>query len=123
MFALGTFAISFLIRPLGGLFWGPLGDRLGRKRMLVLTVMLMGLSTVAIGLLPAFSTIGWWAPVLLVLMRAIQGFAVGGEWGGAVLLAGEHAPEGKRTFFASFAQLGSPAGLILSLIAFRAVTS
>ena len=78
--AFATFGVGFLFRPLGGVVFGHYGDRLGRKRMLVLTVMLMGLSTVAIGLLPAFSTIGWWAPVLLVLMRAIQGFAVGGEW-------------------------------------------
>ena len=78
--AFATFGVGFLFRPLGGVVFGHYGDRLGRKRMLVLTVMLMGLSTVAIGLLPAFSTIGWWG-VLLVLMRAIQGFAVGGEWG------------------------------------------
>ncbi|MCM3011628.1 MFS transporter, partial [Bacillus subtilis] len=102
---------------------GYLGDRFGRKRSLLATLMLMAVSTVAIGLLPTHAQAGVVAPILLVLMRVLQGIAVGGEWGGAVLMAGEHAPQGRRTFFASFAQLGSPAGLILSLIAFRAVTS
>jgi MFS family permease len=87
------------------------------------TLMMMGVATVCVGLLPSYAKVGVLAPVLLVLLRVVQGIAVGGEWGGAVLMAGEHAPQGKRTFFASFAQLGSPAGLILSLIAFRAVTS
>jgi len=86
------------------------------------TLMMMGVATVCVGLLPDYSTVGLLAPVLLVALRVVQGIAVGGEWGGAVLMAGEHAPQGRRTFFASFAQLGSPAGLILSLIAFRAVT-
>lgn len=81
--AFGTFGVGFLFRPLGGFVFGHFGDRLGRKRMLVLTVMMMGLSTALIGLLPTFASIGWWAPALLVLLRAIQGFAVGGEWGGA----------------------------------------
>ncbi|HWT39295.1 MAG TPA: MFS transporter, partial [Paraburkholderia sp.] len=86
-------------------------------------LMMMGIATVGVGLLPEYSKVGMLAPVLLVLLRVVQGVAVGGEWGGAVLMAGEHAPKGRRTFFASFAQLGSPAGLILSLIAFRTVTS
>ena len=87
-----------------------------------LTVALSALTgrTVCVGLLPDYSKVGMLAPVLLVALRVVQGIAVGGEWGGAVLMAGEHAPQGRRTFFASFAQLGSPAGLILSLIAFRA---
>lgn len=112
--AFATFGVGFLFRPLGGIVFGHYGDRLGRKRMLVLTVMLMGLSTVAIGLLPAFSTIGWWAPVLLVLMRAIQGFAVGGEWGGAALMAVESAPKQKKAFYSSGVQVGYGVGLVLA---------
>ena len=103
--------------------FGYLGDRFGRKRSLLATLMLMAVSTVAIGLLPTHAQAGVIAPILLVLMRVLQGIAVGGEWGGAVLLAGEHAPEGKRTFFASFAQLGSASGLILSMLAFGAIST
>ena len=123
MASFATFAVGFFARPLGGLIFGHLGDRIGRKKALMTTLMMMGVATVCVGLLPDFSKVGLLAPVLLVLLRVVQGIAVGGEWGGAVLMAGEHAPQGRRTFFASFAQLGSPAGLILSLIAFRAVTS
>ncbi|MBX4145264.1 MFS transporter, partial [Ralstonia pickettii] len=119
----GSFAVGFFARPLGGVIFGHLGDRIGRKKALMTTLMMMGVATVCVGLLPDYSTVGLLAPVLLVALRVVQGIAVGGEWGGAVLMAGEHAPQGRRTFFASFAQLGSPAGLILSLIAFRAVTS
>jgi MFS family permease len=117
--AFGTFAVGFLARPLGGLVFGHIGDRLGRKRALVVTLVMMGLATTGIGLLPTYASIGIWAPVALVCLRILQGIAVGGEWGGAVLLAAEHAPKGRSTFFASFAQLGSPAGQILSLLAFR----
>ena len=112
--AFATFGVGFLFRPLGGVVFGHFGDRLGRKRMLVLTVMLMGLSTAAIGLLPTFASIGWWAPVLLVTLRAVQGFAVGGEWGGAALMAVESAPEGKKAFYSSGVQVGYGVGLILS---------
>jgi MFS transporter, MHS family, shikimate and dehydroshikimate transport protein len=112
--AFGTFGVGFLFRPLGGFVFGHFGDRLGRKRMLVLTVMMMGLSTALIGLLPAFSSIGWWAPALLVTLRAIQGFAVGGEWGGAALMAVESAPEKKRAFYSSGVQIGYGVGLILA---------
>ncbi|SOY67761.1 MFS transporter [Cupriavidus taiwanensis] len=119
----GTFAVGFFARPLGGIVFGHWGDRIGRKQALMVTLMMMGVATIGIGLLPTYATAGAIAPVLLVLLRVVQGIAVGGEWGGAVLMAGEHAPRGRRTFFASFAQLGSPAGLILSLLAFRAVTS
>ena len=112
--AFATFGVGFLFRPLGGVVFGHFGDRLGRKRMLVLTVMLMGLSTAAIGLLPTFASIGWWAPVMLVTLRAIQGFAVGGEWGGAALMAVESAPEGKKAFYSSGVQVGYGVGLILS---------
>jgi len=117
--AFGTFAVGFFARPIGGLVFGHLGDRFGRKKILVVTLMMMGLATVAIGLLPTQAQVGIWAPVGLVVLRIFQGIAVGGEWGGAVLLAAEHAPKDRKTFFASFAQLGSPAGLILSLLAFR----
>ncbi|WP_250516870.1 MFS transporter [Caballeronia sp. INDeC2] len=123
MASFATFAVGFFARPLGGIIFGHLGDRIGRKKALMTTLMMMGVATVGVGLLPEYSKVGMLAPVLLVLLRVVQGIAVGGEWGGAVLMAGEHAPQGRRTFFASFAQLGSPAGLILSLIAFRAVTS
>jgi MFS family permease len=123
MASFATFAVGFFARPLGGIVFGHLGDRIGRKKALMTTLMMMGVATVCVGLLPDYSKVGALAPVLLVLLRVVQGVAVGGEWGGAVLMAGEHAPKGRRTFFASFAQLGSPAGLILSLIAFRTVTS
>ncbi|WP_124095334.1 shikimate transporter [Burkholderia gladioli] len=112
--AFATFGVGFLFRPLGGVVFGHYGDRLGRKRMLVLTVMMMGISTVAIGLLPTFETIGWWAPVLLVVLRALQGFAVGGEWGGAALMAVESAPAKKKAFYSSGVQVGYGVGLVLA---------
>jgi MHS family shikimate/dehydroshikimate transporter-like MFS transporter len=112
--AFGTFGVGFLFRPLGGFVFGHYGDRLGRKRMLVLTVTMMGLSTALIGVLPGFASIGWWAPVLLVLLRAIQGFAVGGEWGGAALMAVESAPEKQKAFYSSGVQVGYGVGLILA---------
>ncbi len=119
----GTFAVGFFARPLGGALFGHIGDRIRRKKSLVITLLMMGTVTVLIGLLPTYASIGVWAPVLLVLLRIVQGVAVGGEWGGAVLMAGEHSPDkSKRTFFASFAQLGSPAGLILSMLMFKLVT-
>jgi MFS family permease len=123
MASFGTFFVGFVARPLSGAVFGHLGDRIGRKKMLILTMFLMGIATTGIGLLPGYAQIGVWAPVLLVALRVLQGIAVGGEWGGAVLMASEHAPAGRRTFFASFPQMGSPAGLLLSLIAFRLVTS
>ncbi|ALM82731.1 MFS transporter [Bordetella sp. N] len=121
--SLGTFAVGFFARPLGGALFGHIGDRIGRKKSLVITMLMMGLVTIFIGLLPTYNSIGIWAPVLLVLLRVVQGIAVGGEWGGAVLMAGEHSPDkNKRAFFASFAQLGSPAGLILSTVMFKIMT-
>jgi len=123
MASFGTFAAGFLARPLGGVIFGHLGDRVGRKNALMATLVIMGVATVGIGLLPSYATAGLWAPALLLLLRLAQGLAVGGEWGGAVLMAGEHASQARRTFAASFAQLGSPAGLILSLLAFRLLTS
>ena len=112
--ALATFGVGFLFRPLGGVVFGHFGDRIGRKKMLVLTVLLMGIATVGIGLLPNFDSIGWWAPVLLVTLRAIQGFAVGGEWGGAALMAVENAPKGKKAFYSSGVQIGYGVGLVLA---------
>ena len=113
-----TFAIGFLARPLGGIVMGHYGDRLGRRSMLVWSLMLMGLSTFAIGVLPNYSRIGVWAPALLILCRCVQGFALGGEWGGAVLMSVEHAPDGRRGLFGSFVALGLPIGIILSNLVF-----
>lgn len=112
--AFGTFGVGFLFRPLGGMVFGHFGDRLGRKRMLMITVWMMGIATAFIGLLPSFASIGWWAPVLLVTLRAIQGFAVGGEWGGAALLAVESAPKKKKAFYSSGVQVGYGVGLLLA---------
>ncbi|ALM86471.1 MFS transporter [Bordetella sp. N] len=116
-----TFAIGFFARPLGGAIFGHLGDKVGRKKSLVITLLMMGACTLLIGILPGYDQWGVFAPICLVVLRIIQGIAVGGEWGGAVLIAGEHAPRGWRTFFASFAQMGSPAGAIMSVLAFRYV--
>ncbi|MFC0227722.1 shikimate transporter [Serratia aquatilis] len=112
--AFGTFGVGFLFRPLGGMVFGHFGDKLGRKRMLMITVWMMGGATALIGLLPSFDSIGWWAPVLLVLLRAIQGFAVGGEWGGAALLAVESAPKKRKAFYSSGVQIGFGVGLLLA---------
>ncbi|CAM8060770.1 shikimate transporter [Klebsiella pneumoniae] len=112
--AFATFGVGFLFRPLGGIIFGHFGDRLGRKRMLMMTVWMMGIATACIGLLPSFNQIGWWAPVLLVFLRAVQGFAVGGEWGGAALLSVENAPQGKKAFYNSGVQVGYGVGLLLS---------
>jgi MFS family permease len=116
--AFATFAIGFIARPLGGVVMGHFGDRVGRKFTLVWSLLLMGLSTCGIGLLPTYAQIGVWAPVLLVACRFIQGFALGGEWGGAVLMSVEHAPEGRRGVFGSFVALGLPAGIVLSNLVF-----
>ncbi len=112
--AFATFGVGFLFRPLGGIIFGHFGDRLGRKRMLMLTVWMMGIATALIGILPSFASIGWWAPVLLVTLRAIQGFAVGGEWGGAALLSVESAPKNKKAFYSNGVQVGYGVGLLLS---------
>lgn len=109
-----TFGVGFLFRPLGGVVFGHFGDRLGRKRMLVITVALMGLSTALIGLLPTYDGIGWYAPLALVILRAIQGFAVGGEWGGAALMACESAPAGRKAFYSSGVQVGYGVGLVMA---------
>ncbi|MFC8870676.1 MFS transporter [Streptomyces sp. NPDC057148] len=110
--AFATFAVGFLARPVGGVVAGQLGDKRGRKPMLVLALTLMGVATTGIGLLPTYETIGVAAPILLVLLRIVQGVAVGAQWGGAMLLATEYAPEGKRGIYGSVVQLGVPIGVV-----------
>src|SRR5690606_20287298 len=109
-----TFALGFLARPFGGIVFGHFGDKIGRKSMLVVTLMIMGLSTFAMGLLPTYEQIGLWAPALLLLARMLQGIGLGGEWGGAVLMAYEYAPEDKRGFYTSIPQIGLALGILLS---------
>jgi MFS family permease len=118
MAAFGTFAVGFIARPLGGVVFGHYGDKLGRKAMLSATLMLMGLATFAVGLLPTYGTLGAWAPALLVVLRLVQGFGLGGEWGGAVLMAVEHAPPNRRGFYGSWPQMGAPAGMLLATAVF-----
>jgi MFS transporter, MHS family, shikimate and dehydroshikimate transport protein len=120
--ALGSYAVGFLARPLGGALFGHFGDRLGRKSMLVLTLFIMGVSTFCIGLLPTYSSIGVLAPILLILLRVIQGIGLGGEWGGASLMVLEHAPSDRRGFYTSFVQIGFPIGLVLATLVFALVT-
>jgi metabolite-proton symporter len=122
MAAFGTYTVGFAARPIGGIVIGHYGDRVGRKSMLVLTLVIMGVSTCLIGLLPTYQTIGAWAAVLLVILRLAQGFGVGGEWGGAVLMAVEHAPPGKRGVYGSWPQIGVPAGLLTSTVVFTLFT-
>jgi metabolite-proton symporter len=119
--SLATYSVGFIARPIGGLVIGHYGDRIGRKAMLVLTLVTMGTATVAIGLLPAYGRIGAWAPAALVVLRMAQGFAVGGEWSGAALIAVEHSPHGARGFYGSWPQIGTPTGLLLSTAAFALV--
>jgi MHS family shikimate/dehydroshikimate transporter-like MFS transporter len=114
MAAFGTYAVGFFARPLGGIVFGHYGDKIGRKSMLVTTLMMMGIATVLIGLLPTYNQIGIWAPILLVLLRFVQGFGVGGEWGGAVLMAVEYSRAGRRGFHASWVQAGVPVGMLLA---------
>ncbi|MFF5988316.1 MFS transporter [Prauserella flavalba] len=116
-----TFGVAFAARPLGGVLFGHFGDRLGRKTMLVLSLVLMGVGTAMVGVLPTYAQIGIWAPLLLVLSRLLQGVAIGGEWSGAVLMAVEHAPPGKRAFYGSWPQCGVPAGLVLATASFYLV--
>ena len=112
--SLATFAVAFIARPVGSALFGHYGDRIGRKATLVAALLTMGLSTVAIGLLPTYASIGLLAPALLALCRFGQGLGLGGEWGGAVLLATENAPPGKRAWYGMFPQLGAPLGFLMS---------
>ena len=116
--AFATFAIAFLARPVGAAAFGHFGDRVGRKATLVASLMIMGLSTVLIGCLPGYASIGWWAPALLCLLRFGQGVGFGGEWGGAALLAVENAPPGRRALYGIFPQLGAPIGFIAANLLF-----
>lgn len=121
--AFATYGVGFVGRPMGGIVFGHFGDRIGRKSMLLATLLLMGIPSVVIGLIPSYQCIGYWAAALLVAMRFMQGMAVGGEWGGAVLPAVEHKPAGSKGFFGSLPQTGVGFGLILSSIAMAVVTA
>lgn len=123
LLAFATYSLGFVARPIGGIVFGHFGDRIGRKRLLMLSLILMGLSTALIGLLPSYDRIGVWAPILLVLLRLLQGFAVGGEWGGAVLLVAEHGDAARRGFWASWPQAGVPAGNLLAAGVLTAIAS
>jgi metabolite-proton symporter len=114
LLAFGTYAVGFVARPLGGVVFGHFGDRVGRKKMLVVALMMMGIATFAIGLLPTYASIGVAAPILLLACRLVQGFAVGGEWGGAVLMAAEHGDDSRRGFWSSWPQAGVPLGNLLA---------
>lgn len=107
-----TFAVAFLVRPLGGMFFGPMGDRIGRKKVLALTMILMAIGTLAIGLIPSYASIGFWAPVLLIFFRLVQGFSTGGEYGGASTFIAEYAPDKRRGYFGSFLEFGTLAGYV-----------
>jgi metabolite-proton symporter len=121
--AFSTFAVGFIARPVGGVLFGHFGDLFGRKRALVMALMLMGVATTAVGLLPSYATAGVISPVLLIVLRFAQGLAVGGQWGGAVLIATENAPADKRGFYGSFAQMGVPAGVTLANLIFLVIGS
>ncbi len=120
LLAYSTFAVGFIARPIGGIIAGHYGDRIGRKPMLVITLMVMGVVTTGIGLLPTYATIGIWAPILLTLLRFIQGLAYGGEWGGAILMVIEYAPEDERGFWGSLPQSAVPFGFLLATAALSA---
>ena len=120
--ALGSYAVGFFARPLGGAIFGHYGDRIGRKSMLMITMFVMGIGTFCIGLLPTYASIGIWAPILLVTLRIIQGIGLGGEWGGAALMVLEHAPAKRRGLYGSLVQIGFPLGLILSTLTFSMVS-
>jgi MHS family shikimate/dehydroshikimate transporter-like MFS transporter len=123
LLSLSTFAVGFLVRPFGAALFGHFGDRFGRKPTLVAAMMLMGAATTAIGFLPTYASVGTLAPVLLVLMRLIQGLALGGQWGGAVLIVCESAPAHRRGFYGSFAQIGVPLALICSNVIFLGLSA
>src|ERR1700753_3488033 len=114
MLAYTTFAVGFVARPLGGVIFGHFGDRIGRKSMLILTLMIMGIATFLIGLVPTYAQIGIWAPIILLILRVLQGIGLGGEWGGAVLMTYEYAKQENRGLYASFPQIGLSIGLCLA---------
>lgn len=116
LLALATFAVSFLVRPLGGFVWGPLGDRLGRKHVLAITIVLMAGATFCVGLVPSYAAIGLWAPAIMVVLRMIQGFSTGGEYGGAATFMAEYAPSRRRGFLGSFLEFGTLSGFSLGAL-------
>ena len=119
----GTFAFGFIARPLGGVLFGHFGDRIGRKKTLVIALVMMGIASTLIGLLPTYATIGIAAPILLSLLRFAQGLAIGGQWGGAMLLVTESAPAGQRGYYGAYAQAGAPVGVILANLAFILISA
>ena len=121
--AFGSFAVGYISRPIGGVIFGHYGDKIGRKTMLILTLVIMGVATFLIGLLPTYSAIGIWAPLFLITLRFLQGIGIGGEWGGAVLLVFEHAPEDRRGFYGSLVQIGALSGLLLGTGGFLVFSS
>lgn len=121
--ALLGLAVSFVLRPLGGIVWGPLGDRVGRQKVLALTIVLMGIATFLIGVLPTFGSVGVLAPILLILLRVVQGFSTGGEYGGAATFMAEYAPDKRRGFWGSFLEFGTLAGLTLAAIVVLGLTA
>lgn len=121
--AFATYAVGFIARPLGGVVFGHIGDRIGRKSLLQFSLILIGVATFLMGCLPSFTTIGYWAPALLVLLRFIQGFALGGEWGGAILLVTEHSPNRSRAFWGSFPQAAVPLGNLLATVVILALSA
>ena len=123
LLSFGSFAVGFIARPVGGIIFGHFGDRIGRKRTLVLALVLMGTASTLIGLLPTYAMIGVAAPILLTILRFAQGLAIGGQWGGAMLLVTESAPDDKRGFYGAFAQAGAPVGVILANLAFITISA
>jgi MFS transporter, MHS family, shikimate and dehydroshikimate transport protein len=121
LIAFATFGVGFVARPFGGMIFGHLGPRIGRRETLIITTLVMGLSTGLIGLLPTYESIGIWAPILLVLLRVFQGLGAGAEFGGASTLLAEHAPKERRGFFCSFAQTGVQIGLVFGTLSFLLV--
>lgn len=117
MLAYASFALTFFIKPFGGVLFSHIGDRIGRKKTLVLTLSLMGFATMAMGLLPTYQAIGIWAPIILICLRLVQGLGIGGEWGGALLLAVEYAPKEERGFYGSIPQVGIPIGMVMGTLA------
>ena len=122
LYAFATFALAFFIRPLGGVIFSHIGDRIGRKMTLVLTLSLMGIATFLMGVLPTYEMVGIWAPIMLIFLRLVQGLGLGGEWGGALLLAVEYAPKDKRGLFGSIPQMGVTIGMLLGTIALSIMT-